>query len=362
MQHTSPETTTSSEVSRNPVPQLGREHPVINMPFNAIVDGRLYEGEGISLVGASVRGLVSPQLEGELRLVTLVFPFSGFNVAIPLDAAIETASSSGAMSLRFTNPSGPHLPQLRHLLNSYISGDIADVKSVLAVSPADKPAAKGGSRPGVALGRVLSSLLKGLLITAASAAMFGFVGVKTYERLAVVYPEGISLVGRQNVELRAVTSGQVEFVNQQAGQGDIAYSIRSVSGDSTSVSMPCDCVPLPGVLETGATVLAGDVVMAVAPRDAALQVPVRLTMDGYRALQDGAAADITLPSGQTIAATLDASSVRVSADNPDVLLASLLPQEPIDTTLIGQPVDISIHRTELGKAWDLIRNFTQREE
>lgn len=339
---------------------LDSEHPVIKLPFSAIIDGRLFEGDGISLVGARAQGLVSPQLEGEHRLVTLVFPFTGFNVTLPVEATLNTSSSaSGKLALRFTDPTGPHLPQLRHLINSYISGDIADVGSVLSTS-AGTPDAKVGGKPSNfrTTGRLLSGLLKGLLLTAASVALFGFVGSKVYERVFVSHAQGVSLVGKSSTALRAVNSGQLDFVDTDAALGEVAYAVRTVSGDLVSISMPCDCDVLPGALTVGSTVLAGDTVMNVAASDAATEIKASVDLAAYRALATGSSADVQLDSGAVVAATLKPGSVAVEADASEQYVSLvLLPQTPIDPALIGTPVSVTISTTNFNPVVSFVRDL-----
>lgn len=349
-----------SEVSRS---EFAGEHPIIDMPFSAIVDGRLFEGDGVSLVGARAHGLVPPQLEGERRLVTLVFPFSGFNVALPTEALIETASvESGSISLRFTRPTGPHLPQLRHLLNSFIAGDITDVRSVLSVSagPADSKTAPKSS-PSRGAGKVLAGLFRGLLITAASLALFAYVGSKIYERVFVVQAAGISLIGKENTPLRAVSSGQLDFVDTTAAKGQAAYAVRTTSGDLVSVTMPCDCETLPGSLAVGATVLAGDTIMKVAPTNAPTEVRAQIAMNGYRALLQGGLAQIALPDGTVIQAGLKPSAVSVpSSDGQDTIDVVLSPQGSVEPALVGMPVSVTVETAPFSQVLDYVRSLGRK--
>ena len=339
------------------------EHPVIQMPFNAIIDGRLFEGDGISLVGARAKGLVSPQLEGEHRLVTLVFPFAGFNVTLPVEASLSTASSaSGKLALRFTKPTGSHFIQLRHLINSYISGDIADVGSVLSTSAGSpRGAAKIKPTNSRSTARLLSGLLKGLLITAASVALFGFVGSKIYERAFVAHATGVSLISKSSTALRAVSSGQLDFVDPNAAQGQVAYAVRTTSGDLVSISMPCDCVALPGALTAGATVLAGDAVMRVATADAATQVDATIPLEAYRALVAGATAQVQPANGPVISATLQQGTVTVLRDSvEDAVQVVLLPQADIDASLIGTPVSVTVGTANANPTVAFIRDLISR--
>src|SRR4051794_28774837 len=109
------------EVAATPLPTT--QHPVVKIPFSLVIDGRTYAGRGLSLVDAEATGLVTPQMLHEKRLVTLQFAFVGFNVSFNVDAQVTAVSvETGTVAIRFLEPTGPHLPQLRYLMNAYIGG------------------------------------------------------------------------------------------------------------------------------------------------------------------------------------------------------------------------------------------------
>ena len=55
------ETAVVSNPNRLPVNlHRGNDHPVIDLPFTAVIDGRQFRGRGLSLVAAYVAGLMDP--------------------------------------------------------------------------------------------------------------------------------------------------------------------------------------------------------------------------------------------------------------------------------------------------------------
>ena len=56
-------------------PAIHGEHPVIRLPFSVLINGRSFQGNGLSIVGAEATGLIDPQLHGRVQVVTLVFNF-----------------------------------------------------------------------------------------------------------------------------------------------------------------------------------------------------------------------------------------------------------------------------------------------
>ncbi len=147
------------------------EHPVLRIPFTANLDGRTYEGAGLSIVGASVKGLAAPHLGGQMRLATLQFHFEGYVLSLLVSVRIEAASSElGMLSLRFLEPTGAHLPQLRYLLNAYVAGEVVEVDGLLDASVRRSDAARIQPKSiDGSLGRRLKRLVGGAVIALASA-------------------------------------------------------------------------------------------------------------------------------------------------------------------------------------------------
>lgn len=322
------------------------EHPVIRLPFSVIINGRSFAGQGLSIVGAEATGLIDPQLHGRVQLVTLAFNFPGYAISLPVDAAIGAGSpEAGTVTLRFLEPTGPHLPQLRYILNSFVGGDLVGVdglirtaektEKVRSEAPALKPSATQGIMTGLRWGAFAGL---GLLLV-------GFVGVKLYERLFVLPVTGLSTITLDGMDLRAISPGQLDFVNPAATKGDIAFAIRTTSGEVLAVSMPCDCVVAPGSAEGGATVLAGDTVMTVAPKDAPVVISSKVDGGGLRALASGAHAEVHLPDGTSTTAMLDAKELpgllRTATDGAAIPI-TLVPATALAQSSVGSPVEVLI--------------------
>jgi hypothetical protein len=324
------------------------EHPVIRLPFTVVINGRSFQGNGLSIVGAEATGLLDPQLHGRVQVVLLVFNFPGYSISLPVDAAIGAGpAEAGAVTLRFLEPTGPHLPQLRYILNAYVGGDLVGIDGVIQSADRVQPAKPDGHAPSGKTAR--GGLIQGLrwgAVAGLGLLLAGFVGVKLYERLFVAPVSGLSAVSLAGMDLRAISPGQLDFVNPAATRGEIAFAIRTTSGEVLAVSMPCDCVVAPGAAASGATVLAGDTVMTVAPLDAPVVVSARVDAHGLKMLAAGAVADVALPDGTTTSAALDTADLpgllrTVPADGA-VIPVDLVPTRPLQVAAVGQPVDVLI--------------------
>jgi len=327
-------------------PAVHGEHPVIRLPFNVVINGRSLQGHALSIVGAEATGLIDPQLHGRVQLVTLVFNFPGYAISLPVDAAIGAgAPESGTVTLRFLEPTGPHLPQLRYILNSFVGGELIGVDGLIRTQ--DKPEKVKSELP-----RARRSATQGIMtgirwgaFAGLGLLLVGFVGVKLYERLFVLPVTGLSTITLDGMDLRAISPGQLDFVNPAATKGEIAFAIRTTSGEVLAVSMPCDCVVAPGAAEGGATVLAGDTVMTVAPKEAPVVISSKVDGNGLRALASGAHAEVHLPSGTVTTASLDAKQLPGllrSATDGAAIPVTLVPATALDQGTVGSPVDVLI--------------------
>jgi alginate biosynthesis protein Alg44 len=323
------------------------DHPVIRLPFSVVINGRALQGNGISIVGAEATGLIDPQLNGKVQVAALAFNFPGYSISLPVEAAISAgAAEAGTVTLRFLEPTGPHLPQLRYILNSYVGGDLTGVDGLIRITdkvekarqeaPSSKPSPTRRLMTGIRWGAFAGL---GLLLV-------GFVGVKLYERLFVTPVTGLSTITLDGMDLRAISPGQLDFVNPAATQGEIAFAIRTTAGEVLAVSMPCDCIVAPGAAQSGATVLAGDTVMTVAPRDAQSVITSHVDGNGLRKLASGAHAEVHLPDGSVTNASLDPAELpgllrSATADGLSIPV-TLVPATPLEPSLLGAPVEVLI--------------------
>jgi alginate biosynthesis protein Alg44 len=332
----------------HPADLTANQHPVLDVRYSVIMDGRMYEGAGLSIAGGQVIGLVSQHMVNERRLATLMFPFAGYSVAIPVDIFVETASSTtGAMSFHLNDPAGPHLPQLRHILNAYIAGEIVNMNGILSATIPQGQKSGGAKAKGR---RSPAAFARGLGLSVAALLLLGFVGAKAYERAFVTPVGGLSVVTAQGQALRAIGSGQLEYVNEAAAKGDAVFAIRNASGQVVTVNMECDCAVLPGHMLAGATVVEGETVAQIAAKDAPVVVRTLFSPKDIYAIAGGAQVEVSMPGQGTIKAELDPASLSraiLSAAGPADIEVGLIPQTPIGRDSIGKPVAVRINNGPL---------------
>jgi mannuronan synthase len=315
------------------------DHPMISMPFMVEIDGRQYRGEGLSLVRAQITGLMDPAMNGAARLARLLFSFHGFTIAISATCKIsDIDGASGQAVLTFDDPTGAHLPQLRHLINSYIAGDLVTMGQVLGVAGSEAGRRPKDSGPklddrkwttGRALGTTLMVGLSAALVIAVTNMAYVRFYTAPMDRPALVMPEGQMLT--------ALASGQIDYLNPDALMGEVAYSIRSSAGPILSVAMPCDCVASLAGAGAGATVMAGEPVLLAHPKGAPLVFQTTVPADALFDLVSADRVELTFPDGLTVDAKMKSDEV-VPVNGSAVLEVSviLIPATPLSPERQGQ--------------------------
>lgn len=323
----------------------GAEHPVLPVRFELFVHDRRLAGRGVSLVGGVCQGLLDPSLDGTRCLAMLQFPFDGFALSLPVEVAlrVQNGAAQGEVGFAFVDPTGAHLPQLRFMLNSFIAGDLVQIGEVLQVNTearAGGPAPQARRGPGHGLRQVVRhagvvALSAGLLALAAWT-----VQSRVLTRLEA-YPAVVTASGKV---LRAPASGQLEFVNPDAGEGDVAFSLLATTGAMLSIRMPCDCALAEPPASEGAIVLAGEPVMALLEGDAAPRIRATMSPEGLRAVLGGDRIELVFADGTVLDAALGATAAaEVAAAEPgQPVPVSLV--APVPASRIGEMAQLRVVR------------------
>jgi mannuronan synthase len=323
------------------------EHPFIQLPFSVGIDGRTYEGTAISMVGARVAGLASRHLVGLGKFAVFRFNFDGFSIALPIEVKVASESvETGQLNLKFREPTGPHMPHLRYILNSWLAGDYVHMNGVIDAPRKTGTVSRVPGAQRVRQAGGFKRFLGALLVGSASLALLIVAANAIGKRLFISEVGGISMVDKSTTPLRATVGGQLAFVDPHAAMGKPAYSILASNGVSVTVAMPCDCV-IDKSVENGATVSPGEALMLLSKKDAAPIVHSNFNASDLRLVAAGAIPKIELPSGETTPARVEIDPFAFAAgQNPaSTITVSLLPTKPIDDAFIGRPVNVRLDST-----------------
>lgn len=316
------------------------DHPLLDIPFHVEIDGRQYKGRDISLVRAGISGLIDPHMQGMERIAWVVFRFQGYTVGLSIEVRLdEVDAAKGTAMLVFLEPMGEHLPQLRHLMNAYIAGDLVTLGNVLAVRPPSGAKPKGAQAPGRGLRRFGGTLL----LLALTVALIGLVASKVFERVFTYRLLTPAVVGFDGRTLAATATGQIDFLDPEAAAGEVAYAIRSNTGQTLSVVLPCDCrVEVLGV-EAGSTVFAGDPILRVSDPDAPLVLTGTVLPEEMLDLARASAVDLRFADGTEVAARLAPGGLGSAAPGEPVPFR-LVPDQPLPEDRLGQLAEVTLRR------------------
>jgi hypothetical protein len=287
------------------------EHPVLPVPFKAtLADARL-DGIELSVTAAyvAIQGKVDPAWVGHRDIVTLQFDFNGFSVTIYPEVIIAGARKDGEMTLQFIDPAGPHLPQLRYILNSYIAGDFVTMNGMLNYTGPQKPKTAKGTETPVSRLRMRSMAVAVMSLTIIVAAVNHL-----YNRATQTFEPRPVFIERVGQDMRATTAGQVVYINTEAKAGEVVFSINSNSGDVLNFQLPCDCeVAVTQGIYEGATVLPIDVILTFFDSTVGVSVETQMSIEGLAQAMNGERAFLDINDGRTIPARVVVTSATNAA-------------------------------------------------
>ena len=332
----------------------GNDHPVVDLPYTAVIDGRQYHGQGLCLVAAYVSGLMDPGILNATRIVRLVFQFDGFSVMLVVDAEVrKSARGPGEAELIFMHPTGPHLQQLRHILNAFIAGDLVGLGQTIGVAGTAAPKGpKDGAKPESRFS--LRRTVGAASILMLSLALVVVAGSLSYQRFFVTLVPNLGIVVSTGDQMRATSTGQIAFLDLTAAKGDVVVAIQSPSGDVQSLFLPCDCTVTAGSLREGSTVIVGEPILQLAndgdERLVEVAVPAAILFD----LVGADRIELTFPSGAKTRAVIESYGAPPdgSAASKDAELVLLRPEVALLGDMVGNPVEVRVLREPGGAfAW-----------
>lgn len=334
------------------------EHALIQLPFSVAIEGRRFEGSGLSLVSAYVTGLATPEIEGSNKIAAFRFPFDGFSISLWIDVRLELVDqTTGLYKLAFLDPTGPHLPQLRYLINAFIAGDIVSLDEMMRVPAEKKPKSAGNTATG---GFSVSGFLKRLLgfgvVAAASIGMIFTISYALKERLFVHDIPALAVLEPSGLTLQAPEAGQVAFINGNAAKGQVAYSLQTVQGAVLSIENPCECSIVFSKQGTvGATVFPGTPVAFAVQPDSEPVLKVQVPDNLAKMMLEGAQAEARMPDGRMVLTSLQSVESAGAANATESMLTLKPVSGAFSNDEIGASVSLKIVNSSYRSTVDWFR-------
>jgi len=347
MSETQPTQPTSPDTSVSGGFIYENEHPQLPIPFTARVGDRRLEGNSISITQALVSGLMPPNGNMQKCPVALQFDFEGFSVNLFLEANVLKigAPDSPEYSLQFCDPSGSHLAPLRYIMNSHLAGDLVTVGRFLGYTgPTQVKPKKPVEKPRLTqrIGRTVRQA--GIIVL--SLGLVAMAANIVRERVIFSYEPRPVVISQSGETLRATSAGQITYINEAAGVGDVVYSIGANSGDLLSVRMPCDCTMLPSPdFYEGATILAGAPLVKLIGPDAEIEANTQISFEGAARLLAGDSAELELSDGRVVPVTVKlAETTDGSRANDNIAAQIIISPEAAEQIEIGETARLRFRR------------------
>lgn len=344
----------------------GKDHPVLEIPYTAIIDGRQYAGKELSLVEAKVSGLSAPELHETERLVVLQFPFSGFTIGLQVQAKITRLENSyNDLLISFTNPTASHLSQLRYILNSHIAGEIVTAADILAVSDEEnKPKKQKNADKEGGFFSMLNKLIRGIFALGAVVALAAIVGWIAYNKFFVSEAPGLGTILNEGQQIRSVVSGQISRLSPNAKIGEPLAVVQSSQGEFHIVAMPCDCTVDLGETIVGDTILTGELIATLSTDADKTFIEIVVPSALAKKMLDGGIMEFHLADGQVLPVNNLAAetSFQSVGNSSDETLVGLEFSNSVSKELIGAKGVLKIYEPNtyevIAKVRNSLVNFT----
>ena len=285
--------------STDPVPMdfgYENEHPAVTLPFSLTVCGQQFVGSRISMT--SIHLMARDEIfliKGTKHAAQLQFDFQNFSVSIYPEVVV-VGEKGDELILKFADATGDHVAQLRFVLNSFIAGDFVTLGAVMAYSGPTKPKEEKAKAEQNWRERYRS------VAVAVVSAMLAIWAAST---LYIRYTTGLEmhpvLIERVGQDMQATTAGQISYLNPDATEGEVLFSVNANSGDILNFKMPCDCdVILAQGVREGITVLPSDVILTILVNSFDLNIQALMSVEGLARAMTGDNVFLDLADGRSI--------------------------------------------------------------
>lgn len=292
------------------------EHPMLAVPFTLTLDGLAMTGDRLSMTHLTAMAEGTAPRVGQQGAARLRIDFPEFSITLSPIVRV-TVVDGGGVGLVFVDPTGPHLPQLRYVLNAVIAGELTSLDGLMTYSGPTAPKAARAVQNSTLYERLRSILVIGMsfaLIATAASVLLNRATTGTE-----LHPVFVEADGRV---MRATAPGQISFLNPGAGAGEVIFALTSNAGDVLNFQMPCDCeVSLSANAYEGATLLPSDEVLTILPVNPDVRARTLMSIEGFSRAMTGHLATVKLTDGRKIRVQVvrnEASTTALMSGDPFV--------------------------------------------
>ncbi len=272
------------------------EHPAVSLPFSVKLCGQQFVGSTISMT--SIHAMARDEIfliKGTRHAARIQFDFKNFSVSIYPEVVV-VGEYKDELVLKFADPTGDHVAQLRFVLNSFIAGDFVTLGSVMAYSGPTEP-----KKEKKAVEQNWKERYRSLAVATLSGVLALWAASALYVRYTTGHELHPVLVEQAGQPMQATTAGQISYLNPEAGMGEVLFSVNANSGDVLNFKMPCDCnVVLSQGVSEGITVLPTDVILTILVNSVELNIQALMSVEGLSRAMKGDRVYLDMADGRSI--------------------------------------------------------------
>ncbi|RON19832.1 hemolysin D [Pseudomonas brassicacearum] len=299
------------------------------------------------------------------------------NLGLAMDVELQVRSfdrQTGRAGCQFQNLEPQDISTLRHLITSHLAGDIVSMGEVLATLQRDNftkaRKVKDGGHGMSAFGR-LRAVTFSLGIFIVGVAAFGFVFKSVYGMYFVSHAQA-GLVSVPGMNITMPRDGTVQSLIKADGVAAKGAPLATFSTSMLDVlkghldedqlqpakveelfgkqmtgtlTSPCDCTVAQQLVANGQYASKGDVIFQLVPRNSEANVEARFSYRQFRDVRPGTAVSFQIAGeDKTRTGKIVSSTSLKSADLSSDIRVLIQPDEALDSSLAGRPVEVNSDR------------------
>ncbi|MFZ4964507.1 alginate biosynthesis protein Alg44 [Pseudomonas gingeri] len=312
---------------------------------------------------------------GEVHKGRLQFVIDNLGLAMDVELQIRSYDrQSGRVGCQFQNLEQQDIATLRHLITSHLAGDIVSMGDVLATLQRDnftRARKKKDDGSGMSpLGR-LRAVTFSLGVFVVGLAAFGFVLKSVYGMYFVSHAQA-GLVSVQGMNVTMPRDGTVQSLIKDDGVAAKGAPLATFSTSMLDVlkghldedqlqpakveelfgkqmtgtlTSPCDCVVAQQLVANGQYASKGDVIFQLVPRNSVANVEARFSYRQFGEVRPGTRVNFQVAGEDQVRQGRIVSSTSLKSDDLSSDIRVLIkPDENLDSTLAGRPVEVNSDR------------------
>ncbi|GAB6406267.1 PilZ domain-containing protein [Pseudomonas sp. MHK4] len=299
------------------------------------------------------------------------------NLGLAMDVELQVRSfdrETGRTGCQFQNLEPQDISTLRHLITSHLAGDIVTIGEVLATLQRDNftkaRKVKDGGHGMSAFGR-MKAVTFSLGIFVVGLAAFGFVFKSVYGMYFVSHAQA-GLVSVPGVNITMPRDGTVQSLVKGDGVAAKGAPLATFSTSMLDVlkghleddqlapakveelfgkqmtgtlTSPCDCTVAQQMVADGQYASKGDVIFQLVPRNTEANVEARFSYRQFSDVLPGTPVRFQIAGeDKTRTGKIVSSTSLKSADLSSDIRVLIQPDEALDSSLAGRPVEVNSDR------------------